>query len=176
MFDRYFQLGYVVGTHGLNGELKVKLDSDDPEYYQELESIFVNQSQKLIPFFIEWFQIQPDGKALLKLEEVDNIDDAALLKGSELWLPDELLPELDEGQFFLHQVIGYNAIQQENQNIGIIKDFYTDGPQDLFVLEFQNKEILIPFADNFIENVDHNQKTIKFNLPEGLLDVYLNED
>ena len=176
MFDRYFQLGYVVGSHGLKGELKVKLDSDDPVYYQELESIFVNQKQKLVPFFIEWFQIQPDGKALLKLEEVDSADAALALKSSELWLPDDFLPELDEGQFYFHELIGYKALNLPDQEIGTIKDFYTDGPQDLFAVQHGEKEILIPVTDEFIDKVDHDNKTIQFNLPDGLLSIYLDEN
>lgn len=172
MLDRYFQLGYVVSTHGLKGELKVMLDSDDPQYYQELESIFVMEKQKLIPFFIEWFQIKPDGKALLKLEDVNSLEEASKFKGNKLFLPDELLPELEDGQFYYHELIGFGAFHKSS-NIGTIVDFYTEGPQDLFVLSYESREILIPVNDEFIDEIDHTKKLIKFDLPDGLLEIYL---
>ena len=175
MFDAYFQLGYVVGTHGLQGELKVHLDADDPYYYNNLESVFLNQNGKLIPFFIEHLQIGDKNKSLLKLEEIDSIESAAVLKGCELWLPESFLPPLAENEFYFHDVIGYTAKTSEN-TIGIIEDYYSEGPQEIFSIKNEGKEIMIPVVDEFIKEINHEEKYILFELPEGLIELYLNED
>ncbi len=176
MFDRYFQLGYITGKHGLQGELKIQLDCDDPEYYIELESVFVNINQKLVPFFIEYLHLIPGNKAIMKLEEVESIEKAETLKGKELYLPEEFLPELEDGQFYYHQVVGYRAIDSVLGDFGSVIDVFTGGPQELFIIDSNGREVLIPLNDDFILKLDHDKKLIEFNLPTGLLDIYLNDD
>jgi len=89
--DECYQLGYVIKPRGLKGELDVFIDSDSPENYKTLESVFVEIEQKLIPFFIEYIQIR-DNRAILKFEDVDDVDKASDLKSCPLHLPLELLP------------------------------------------------------------------------------------
>ena len=81
-----YQLGYILKTHGIHGELLIYLDTDNPEEYKLLESVFVEIKQKLVPFFIEQIKVN-DNKAIIRFQEIDNLEAAEKLKGLTLYLP-----------------------------------------------------------------------------------------
>jgi len=173
--DECYQLGYVIKNHGLNGEVNVFLDVDFPEEYKELESVFVEIDNKLVPFFVNQIVIKGK-KAKINFEDVDSLDAAHELKGKSLFLPLKSLPVLDATQFYYHQVIEYNIIDKEFGGFGSIADIVTSAHQDLLVIEFNGKEVLVPINDEIIDRVDHKNNELYVNLPEGLLDIYLNDD
>lgn len=171
--DECFQLGYVIKNHGLKGEINIFLDVDYPNEYKNLESVFVEINDKLVPFFISKIQIRGD-KAVVRLEDVETIEEAEHLRAKALYLPLKLLPQLDENQFYYHQIINYTVIDKKNGKIGVIKDVNSSSKQDLFIVEnADTKEILIPVIDDIIIKVDHQAEIISVDLPDGLLDVYL---
>ncbi len=170
--DACYQLGYVIKKHGTSGEVSIFLDVDQPNEYSELESVFVEINQKLVPFFIESIQIR-DGKAVVKFEDIDTQDDAQTLKAKSIYLPLSTLPELEKDQFYYHQIVGYNIIDQKLGEIGIIKSVVTTNMQDLLVTEHKDKEVLIPINDSIVLDADHKSKVMHVNMPDGLLDVYL---
>ncbi|MTI31379.1 ribosome maturation factor RimM [Xanthovirga aplysinae] len=172
--DACFELGYVLKTHGLNGSVSVFLDVDFPEEYENLESVFIEVNKKLIPFFVETIHIAK-GKANIKFEDIDQIEKAEQLKGCKLFLPLELLPKLEEGQFYYHQVINYQVWDEQKGLLGKIQSIYEMPNQDLIAMDFQGKEALIPVSDEIIEKVDHEAKIMYVKLPEGLLDIYLED-
>jgi 16S rRNA processing protein RimM len=169
-----FQLGYIVKPHGIHGALTIFLDTDNPEYYEEMESIYVEYQQKLVPFFIEFVKLKGH-KATLKLQDVDGIELATQYKGCTIFPPLDMLPKLKEDQFYYHEIIGYRVIDQTIGEIGKVKNIYEANGNDLFVIDFKNKEILAPIKDKFIQKLDKKNTTIFLNLPNGLLDVYLNQ-
>lgn len=165
-----YQLGYVIKTHGLKGEIIIFLDVDIPENYQDLESVFVEIDKKLIPFFVERFQLRGD-KAIVKLEDIDNIEDAKSLKASRLFLPLDVLPELEEDQFYFHEIIGFTMVDKVKGDVGEIKDVFDMTGQDLMAVEHEGKEVLVPINDQIITKVDKTNHKIFVSLPEGLLDI-----
>ena len=167
-----FQLGYVIKKHGLSGEVNILLDVDVPHEYQNLESVFVEINDKLVPFFIESISIKGN-KAIVRFEDVNTADQADDLKGKGLFLPLSMLPELGDNKFYYHQIIGYHVIDASDGDIGVVKDVYTSPNQDLLAIDHQSKEILVPINDEIIGSVDHDNKQLHVTLPEGLLDVYL---
>ena len=167
-----YQLGYLAKIHGLQGELKAIFEADDPEKYLELESVFVYVHKKLIPFFIE--KIRHAGNHfIIKFEDVDLPEDAQGMIGCTLHLPLDLLPALPPEEFYYHEIIGFKGIDTNYGPIGTIADYYSNGPQDLLALVYEGKEILIPVVREFISIIDKKNKVITFNLPEGLVDLYL---
>ena len=172
--DDYFKLGQIVKKHGLKGELSILLDVDYPENYTELESVFVEVNQALVPFFIEYLQLN-DNRGIVKFEGVDDLTCATRLFQTSLFLPIANLPVLEDGQFYYHDIVGYMVFEKSAGQIGRIKKVYEFPNQDLLAVTHQNKEVLIPIHDQIISKVNHALKTIKVNLPEGLLDVYLEE-
>ena len=175
--DDCFQLGYIVKSHGLNGEVQALIDADHPEVYNQLESVFVKQGQSLVPFFIEYIKITGD-KALIAFEEIEGVDAARSLKGLELYLPLDLLPELDDSSFYMHEVIDFELIDHENNKVvGKVTSLLEAGPQLIFQVDRDGIEILIPYQKELLIRIDRKNQQIELKIPEGLLDVYLsNED
>jgi 16S rRNA processing protein RimM len=171
--DACYQLGYVIKKHGVKGEVSVLLDTDDPEEYSDMESVFVEINQKLIPFFIDSIQIRGN-KAVIKFEDVDDGPSADELKAKKLYLPLTTLPKLKKGQFYYHEVIGYEVVDKKLGNIGPILGVFTSNMQDLLTVSHNDIEVLVPINDDIVKFADHKIRQLHVDLPDGLLDVYLN--
>lgn len=170
--DECFQLGYIIKPHGLKGEVDIFIDSDFPDNYRKLESVFVSVRDSLIPFFIESIQIRGQ-KAIVKFEDVDAVEKATELKSHTLHLPLTLLPSLSGNKFYFHEVLGYLVIDKTEGEIGLIKQIFNYPNQDFIVIMKDEKEILIPINDEIISQVDRADQIIRVELPAGLLDIYL---
>lgn len=169
-----YQLGYVIKTHGLQGEVQLFLDVDNPQEYQDLESVFVKQDNGLVPFFLEHISVNAK-KSLAKFEESNSIEDAEKLVASEIYLPLSNLPKLPSGEYYLHELVGL-TLMNEDQPIGTIDQIYEMGPQNLISLQYKGKEILVPITDEIIHKADFEKNELTAKLPEGLIDVFLDED
>jgi len=178
--DDCYQLGYIVKTHGLKGEVQIYLDVDSPREYQNLESVFVLQGQQLVPFFIESMSNLNGAKAIVGFEDVESLESAQALKGSELYLPLEALPKLSDKEFYLHEIIGFDLNDaMTDSGIGKIDNVIESGPQLLFsVITDKEVEVLIPYTESLLVKLDRENRIITLNVPDGLIDVYLegNED
>lgn len=172
--DDCYQLGAVIKTHGLHGEVSILLDVDFPEDYQNLESVFLLQSGKLVPFFIDTIQINRD-RGIVKFEDINSIDDASALIKAELYLPITALPKLPEGKYYFHDIKGCEVFE-DDQLIGIAKEVIDFNSNQLLSVDANGKEVLIPMMDEIMLSVDTASKKIMVKLPEGLLDLYLEED
>ncbi|MDQ3394975.1 MAG: ribosome maturation factor RimM [Bacteroidota bacterium] len=174
--DSCYLLGFVIKPHGLKGEVAVQLDVDFPEYYKNLESVFISQNQEkiLVPFFVEKISIYQN-KAQLKLEEVDSLEQAEQLVGNELYLPLSFLPALKDNQFYFHEIIEFQVMDEEKGLLGRVKDVYQLPNQDLIGMAYLEKEVLIPINDETIKRVDRQGNILHVLLPEGLLEVYLED-
>ena len=172
--DDYFEIGYILKPHGLNGAVTIQMDADDPMKYKGMESVIVKIGNNLVPFFISSLQIN-EGKGILHLEDVNTKEDAEELKSCSLLLPLDLLPKLDENQFYYHEVIGYKVVDHVKGNLGIIENITTGGNQDLISMKYKEREVLIPVTDALVGRADHKKKEVYVTLPEGLLEIYLSE-
>ncbi|WPP53609.1 ribosome maturation factor RimM [Catalinimonas niigatensis] len=172
--DDCYQLGYITKTHGLHGDVNVLLDVDFPEAYEEMESVFLQLSGSgtLIPFFIENLRLQKDS-LIIKFEDIDELEQAEALLGAVLFLPLDQLPTLEEGQFYFHEIIGFQIEDENEGSLGTVKDVYEAGSQYLIAMDYQSQEVLIPLNDDIVLKVDKDNKTVFTRLPEGLLDVYI---
>lgn len=169
-FDECYQLGNVVKTHGLKGEIVIFLDVDHPEDYQEMESVLVDINGKLVPFFIESLHMQGE-RAITALEDIHNIDEAKELVGKSLYLPLKQLPELSEGQYYYHQLIGFELYDGERL-IGLVKEVYEMPTNHLLNVDHNGIEVLVPAEDELLTSVNLQEKKIIAKLPDGLLEVY----
>ncbi len=170
--DACYQLGYIVRTHGIKGQVIAFFDVDYPEDYEELESVFLLISGKLVPFFIQTIDLQAKGRFLIKFEDTDTIEHAEKLKGISLYLPLESLPELEEDQFYYHDLIGYTIMDENLGKLGVVRELFELPHQDLMAMDYQGAEVLIPMQDEIILRADKATQTLYVNLPEGLVEVY----
>ncbi|WPY98982.1 ribosome maturation factor RimM [Christiangramia sp. OXR-203] len=168
-----FYLGRIVAKFSFKGEVLIKLDTDEPELYTEMESVFVEYNENLVPFFIERSYLHKSTLLRAKIEDIDTEQDAEDMIGAELYLPLEQLPQLPDDKFYFHEVIGFDVIDQQYGNIGKIVSINDTTAQALFEIDKDGKQILVPMNDEFIEKVDKKNKEIKVITPEGLVDLYL---
>ncbi len=171
--EECFYLGKIVSKFSFKGEVLIKLDTDEPESYTKMESVFVNYNNNLVPFFIEKCTLHKSDLLRAKFEDIDSEEDADDIMKAELYLPLTLLPELEGDQFYYHEIIGFTIIDTTFGEVGIIKSINDSTAQALFEVDRKGTEILIPMNDEFIVNVDRESKTISVNTPEGLIDLYL---
>ena len=110
---------------------------------------------------------------ILKLSGIDDRNEAEAAKGVELYITESDLPELPEGVFYIRELIGMNVMESEKDMfLGTVTDVIQNTAQDIFEVEQENgKKILIPKVDEFILNIDKEQKTIYVKLIEGLLEL-----
>ena len=168
-----FYLGKIVKKYSFKGEILVKLDTDQPEIYNNLDAVFIDLKNNLIPFFIEHSQLHKSELLRIKFEDVITEEDANAIMKCELYLPLELLPKLEGNKFYFHEVIGFKVEDVNFGSVGVIKGINDTTSQSLFEIDRDGIEILIPLNDEFIQKVDRDNKKILVETPEGLIDLYL---
>src|SRR5690606_12574855 len=168
-----FYLGKIVKKYSFKGEVLVKLDTDEPEIYENMESVFIALGNNLVPFFIEECSFHKSDLIRLKLEDVTSEADADLLIKSELYLPLGFLPKLTGNKFYFHEIIGFVMEDINQGKLGVIKGINDSTAQALFEIDKDGKEILIPVNDDFIVKVDRDTKKIIVDTPEGLVDLFI---
>nr|AWJ66103.1 16S rRNA processing protein [uncultured bacterium] len=171
-----FYLGKIVSKYSFKGEVLIKLDTDEPEQYENLESVFISLGNNLVPFFIESSSLHRSSLLRVRFEEIKDEPDADRILGSELFLPMEFLPKLSGTQFYYHEVIGFTLIDSVHGNIGVITSVNDSAAQALFEAEKEGKQLMIPINDEIISRIDRPNKAIHITAPEGLVSLYLDTE
>ncbi len=167
-----FELGYILRPHGLKGEVQLVLDVDEPESYKGLSTIYIQAKAGLVPYGIRIDHLN-NGKAIARLDGVDTQEQAQAMKGRTVWLPLEELPELKEDQFYYHEIVGFVVHDQATgQDVGTVTDVYELPQQDTLAVNANGAEVLIPLVDDFLVEVNKEDKRIVMNLPEGLVETF----
>lgn len=167
-----YLLGYIVKTHGTKGQLIFHLDVDFPEDYEETESVFVEIKGELIPYFVELFNLQKQSRVIVQLEGVDTMEKAQALVGTSLFMPLEALDELEEGQFYYHEIQGYEILDKNLGVLGTVREVYSVATQNLIAFDYKGAEVLIPITDDIVLEADRANNQLHVELPDGLLEVY----
>ena len=127
-------------------------------------------NQKLVPFFVE--EISISGKrVILKLEDIDKIEDTEFLLKKDIYLPLAALPEPDEDELFYKHIIGFRVKDKKLGELGLVENIFERAGQDLLVMNHLGKEILIPIDPAIILKTDNKKKILSVDLPEGLMDL-----
>lgn len=167
-----FFFGKITKTHGLKGELTIKLDVVNPDDFKELRYILIDQNGVLVPYFIESQKINGD-KMFVLLQDVNRMELAVTFVGRAVFLPNEMMPELDDNDFYFKEIIGFKLVDVKKGEVGLISDVLEYPTQAVIQVMRDGKEILIPIHDDIIQKVDKKGKTLKVNTPDGLIDMYL---
>jgi 16S rRNA processing protein RimM len=171
--EKYIQIGFVGKTHGVNGELKYNVEDEYWEDFFDAQVLFVEIAKRKTPFFVE--EITTGGLALLKFEDIQSREDAIPLTNKELYMRESDLAERKPEELNLDEMLdlltGFMVVDEEVGEVGVIKEVLEFPQQVMAVLDYQEKEILIPLNDEFIQSIDQKNKGILMNLPEGLLEL-----
>ncbi|RYE29513.1 MAG: 16S rRNA processing protein RimM [Sphingobacteriaceae bacterium] len=170
--DDCFRIGTVTKTRGLKGELQVFIDFDEPEKLK-FKSLFLEIGGKLVPYFITLFKLPMKNVAYLQLEDIDTIEKAALLVKKDVFLPNKIKPKKKKSEFGLKDLLHFIAVDENEGELGEIIEIQEYPQQFIATVPYKNREVLFPLNENIIKNIDVVKGVVLIDLPEGLLDVYL---
>ena len=158
------KIAKIVSAHGLNGEVKIFPYTDDLSKFKEYKKIYLDGeeleilSQKIASKFI-----------VLKLKGFDYIDDVKRLIDKDVFIDKADMPSLDEGDYYIHDLMNMEVYSEADEFIGTVKDVMTTSANHVLVVDHDGKEALIPFVKAFIKEVDLIKRRIKVKLIEGIL-------
>ena len=178
--DRLLLMGRVGKTHGVRGELKVVPETDDPQRFADLDRLYIGETEKNArEVAVESVRFQyPKGRTvvLLALEGVDSLEEAEALRNAQLFADPDDLPALNEGEAFLHDLIGLAVYEvaedgtEADAPFGTVRDLY-DGSQLLFAIDRPGKsEVLLPDVEEFVVRLDLDARRLYVRLLDGLVD------
>ncbi|MBL7828600.1 MAG: 16S rRNA processing protein RimM [Saprospiraceae bacterium] len=170
-------IGHTRKAHGLTGELKVSIEDRYLEDFLKNERIFINFKGSKMPYFIAG--IRGKGEIILQLEEVDDRDAAIALQSKEIFLRTQDLLKDDEREFDVEEtpaleygyLTGFQIIDKTAGEIGCIEEVLEMPQQEMAMVKFKGREVLIPLNKILILTIDNQKNTITMDLPEGLLDM-----
>ena len=171
--DDCFYLGKIAKKFSFKGEVLIYLDTDEPELYENMESVLVEFNKNLVPFFIENSSLHKNDFLRVQFEDVDSEEEADSILNCDVYLPLSMLPKLEGNKFYFHEVIGFEIEDKRLGIFGKIVSINDTTAQPLFEVLNGNVEMLIPMIDHFLVEIDRTNKKVVMDLPEGLVEMYL---
>ena len=171
--EECFYLGKIAKKFSFKGEVLIYLDTDEPELYENMESVFVEFNNNLVPFFIENSNLHKNDFLRVRFEDVNNEEEADKILGLPVYLRLKMLPKLTGDKFYFHEVIGFKVEDKRLGIVGEIQSINDSSAQPLFEVLNGEVEILIPMIDHFLVKIDRDNKKVIMDLPEGLIEMYL---
>lgn len=167
--EEYFEIGQIVNTSGLKGILKIKPFTDDIKKFSNLKTIYIKTKSGLTEFKIEQVRYVKN-MVMLKLAGIDTVEEAEKYRNLYIKILREQEEELEEGSYYVVDILGCKVNTDANQELGKIVDVFQTGSNDVYVVkDEQGKQILLPAIKQVIKNVDIKNKIITVHLLEGLV-------
>jgi 16S rRNA processing protein RimM len=164
-------IGLVAGAHGLRGELKIAILTDDPHRFGVLDRVFVGQEdERPVARAIEGFRLHK-GHALLRLEGCHDRTAAEGLRGYLVQIPSEEALPLEEGEYYEHQILGLEVWTASGEYLGELVEIIYTGANDVYVArpsDASEKDILVPALEDVVLDVDPDAGRLVVELPAGL--------
>jgi len=169
MAESLLEIADIVGTHGLRGDLKVRLKSGDPDLLLTLEHIYLRlPSGKIVNVAITR-QVLHKGRVLLRLQGYDSIDSAEPIVGSQVLLAEDMLPDLSDDEYYWGQLEGLQVVDQQRGEVGKLQELLSTAAHDTYVVNGCFGEILIPAVHQFVLEIDLQAGIMQVDLPDGLI-------
>lgn len=175
--DGFILVGGVAKPHGIRGEFCIKSYADSPSLFGRVAALFLQDGKKRPEPFVVKSWREHKGLVLLKCQGVDDRNRAEELRGREVLIHKDDLPELDQGEHYLVDMMGCRVALEDGTDVGVLEAFYETAEQDTWVIMTDDrKEVLLPAVPEFVLDVDLDREIITIAPPEGLLDLYLNPE
>lgn len=166
----FISIGKVVGSHGIQGAVKIYSYAESFSVFKTGLLLYLKKPDDSTGeyYCIKW--AAPHSRfILLQLEGINSRFSADNLKGFELFIKKEDLPELEEGAYYWNDIIGLSVFGSDDKYIGCVESIIETGANDIYVVKDEKgKEVLIPAIESVVSDIDIVQKRMKVNLPEGL--------
>lgn len=169
----YVSIGQIVNTHGISGEVKVKVFSDSISRFEGMGQVYSvsgadGEDRRILT--ITGLRYQND-MVLLKFQEIETMTEAEKFKNSFLQVPESDLPSLPDGRYYIYQLEGI-AVWEKDVCYGRLTEVMQPGGNDVYVVSDGEREILIPALKTVIKSVDLVNNRMEVELPAGLLEIY----
>ena len=166
------KVGKIVNTHSLKGEVKVICSTDfEEERFKKGSKLLITRGNQLIREVVVQSYRNHKNFLLVKFEGIDSVEEAEKLKNLQIKIDSDEVGELEENEFYFHQIIGCEVFDENDKNLGEIIDILTPGANDVWVIKGENgKEILIPYIEDVVKKIDITSKKVNIEVMEGLID------
>lgn len=167
--EQYFRIGVITTTHALAGEVKVYPTTEDPRRFEELDTCYLLDRGSYRPLTIRSCRYFKN-LVILGFEEVGSIEEAQLLKQKELYVDREHAIPLEEGEYYLADVLGSMVTDEEGNVLGTLSDYMETAAQLIYKIKTEKgKEFLVPAVDEFIREVNVEEKRMVIRPIPGMI-------
>lgn len=166
--NKYLELGQIVNSKGLKGEVKVNSFTDDNTKFERIPKVFIKQKDTLKEYEIEKVGYNKN-QVIIKFKNINTIEEAEKLRNSYIVIDRETLDPLPEGVYYIADLIGLDVFTETNEYLGKVDDIFSTGSNDVYVVKDEHgKQKLLPGIDEVIKVIDIETGKIIVNLIEGL--------
>lgn len=168
--EKYLRVGVITSTHGVHGEVKVYPTTDDVRRFDYLKDVVLDTKKgymELQVTGVKYFK----NMVILRFKQFDNVDQVIPYKGMDLLVTRENAVPLEEGEYFIVDMVGCKIITDEGEDFGELVDVMQTGANDVYVVKtHEGKEVLLPAIDECVLEKNIEKKVIKVHIMKGLLD------
>ena len=168
--EELFRVGVISNTHGIRGEVKVYPTTDNVRRFDDLKEVILDTGKEQLILHVtsvKYFK----NMVILKFKEFDNINDIIPYKGMDLLVTRENAIPLEEGEYYIADIIVSKVITDEDKILGTLTDVLQTGANDVYVVKTKDgKEVLLPSIEECILDRDIENKIVKVHIMKGLLD------
>lgn len=166
--QKYFEVGQIVNTFGIKGQLKVKPFTDELERFEELKTVYICKKNEMKKVEIEEVKYHKD-MVLLKIKGINDLNEAEQYKGLFLKIDRKDAKELPEGTYFIADLLGLEVYTDEGELLGKVDDIFPTGANDVYVVKDEmGKQILLPSIPEVLKEIDLEKEKIIVHIIEGL--------
>lgn len=168
--ENLLEIGKIVNTHGLRGEVKVVPWTDTPDDFEAVSNVFIKIKREYKPLTVQSVRYQKNN-LIVKFKEFDNINDVEGFKGMTLYCHRDELGELPEGVYYIVDLIGLDVVTEDGNHVGVIADVFNTGANDIYDVKREDKKnLLLPVIDEVVKEIDMEKRQVTVNIMEGLDD------
>ena len=153
MLSEYLLIGQVLRPQGIKGQVKVRPDTDDPERFLDLETVYLKKGDAYEPVTVDEISVRDDG-VYLRLAGAQSRDEAEKQRNLLLYVDRAHAVELGEDETFICDLIGCRVVDLQGNEIGAVKDVLQPGGNDVYVIKTPKGEMLLPALKHVIPTVD----------------------
>lgn len=168
----FFNVGKIVNTHGIKGEVKVIRITDFEERFAKGSILYLQRKQSHTPIQLTVKQHRRHKQFdLLMFESYDTISDVEPFKEGMLMIKEDQLHPLEDGDYYYFEIIGCEIYTMADEHVGTVKEILSPGANDVWVVQRpQQKDVLIPYIEDIVKEINISEKKIRIEPMEGLLD------
>ena len=168
--EKYLEIGQIVNTFGIKGQVKIVPFTDDITRFDELKEIYVEKKNELKLFQIEQVNYKKN-MVILKLKGIETVEEAEKLRNCYLKIDRKDAKKLPKDTYFIVDLVGLDVYTDEGKLLGKVDDIYNAGSSDIYVVKDElGKQILLPAIKDVLKEVDLENKKIIVHLIKGLVD------